>query len=209
MLTRKRTHSDNFALTKGVLIAVRRLFCRGLALSVTCGDSSPKGRAQKGYYYYKYERPFCQAEKGRQRDFERNFCPENYAGSKTGLDNKHIMGYKERERSAQGDSLPAKGEAGRLPRSAQREEAKLKQKETAIMDTFEKIRALLAEQLDIDPAKITMDSDIMGDFEADSLDIVDMVMTLEDEFGIEVPDDAIENLRTVGDVVKFVDSHKG
>ena len=48
------------------------------------------------------------------------------------------------------------------------------------MDTFEKIRALLAEQLDIDPAKITMDSDIMGDFEADSLDIVDMVMTLED-----------------------------
>ena len=76
------------------------------------------------------------------------------------------------------------------------------------MDTFEKIRALLAEQLDIDPAKITMDSDIMGDFEAYSLDIVDM-MTLEDEFGIEVPDDAIENLRTVGDVVKFVDSHKG
>ena len=56
------------------------------------------------------------------------------------------------------------------------------------MDTFEKIRALLAEQLDIDPAKITMESDIMSDFEADSLDIVDMVMTLEDEFGIEVPD---------------------
>ena len=71
------------------------------------------------------------------------------------------------------------------------------------MDTFEKIRALLAEQLDIDPAKITMESDIMSDFEAD------MVMTLEDEFGIEVPDDAIENLRTVGDVVEFVDSHKG
>ena len=76
------------------------------------------------------------------------------------------------------------------------------------MDTFEKIRALLAEQLDIDPAKITMDSDIMGDFEADSLDIVDMVMTLEDEFGIEVPDDAIENLRQVGDVVTLGDSHK-
>ena len=72
------------------------------------------------------------------------------------------------------------------------------------MDTFEKIRALLAEQLDIDPEKITPDSDIMSDFEADSLD---MVMTLEDEFGIEVPDDAIESLRTVGDVVKFVDSH--
>ena len=49
----------------------------------------------------------------------------------------------------------------------------------------------------------------MSDFEADSLDIVDMVMTLEDEFGIEVPDEAIENLRTVGDVVNFVDSQKG
>ena len=67
------------------------------------------------------------------------------------------------------------------------------------MDTFEKIRALLAEQLDVDPAKITLESDIMSDFEADSLDIVDMVMTLED--------DAIESLRTVGDVVNFVDSH--
>ena len=69
------------------------------------------------------------------------------------------------------------------------------------METFEKIRALLAEQLDIDPAKITMESDIMSDFEADSLVIVDMV--------IEVPDDAIETLRTVGDVVNFVDSHQG
>ena len=75
------------------------------------------------------------------------------------------------------------------------------------MDTLDKIRALLAEPLHVDPAKITMDSDIMSDFEADSLDIVDMVMTLEDEFGIEVPDDAIESLRTVGDVVNFVDSH--
>lgn len=76
------------------------------------------------------------------------------------------------------------------------------------MDTFETIRALLAEQLDIAPDKITMDSDIMNDFEADSLDLVDMVMTLEDEFGIEVPDDAIETLHTVGDVVRFVDEHR-
>ena len=73
---------------------------------------------------------------------------------------------------------PPKGRRERLPRSAQREDAKLKQKETTILDTFEKIRALLAEQLDLDPAKITRESDIMNDFEADSLDIVDMVMTL-------------------------------
>ena len=63
--------------------------------------------------------------------------------------------------------------------------------------TFEKIRGFLAEQLGVDAGQITMDSDLLNDFEADSLDIVDMVMTLEDEFGIEVPDDAIENLHTV------------
>ena len=72
------------------------------------------------------------------------------------------------------------------------------------MDTFEKIRALLAEQLDIDPAKITMESDIMSDFEADSLDIVDMVMTLEDEFGIEL--DTEENPKTVGEFADTVEA---
>ena len=72
-------------------------------------------------------------------------------------------------------------------------------------EVFARIRDYLADQLEVEPEKITPDSDIMSDFEADSLDIVDMVMTLEDEFGIEVPDDAIESLRTVGDVVKFVE----
>ena len=72
-------------------------------------------------------------------------------------------------------------------------------------ELFERIRDLLAEQLDIEPSTITMDSDIMEDFDADSLDIVDMVMTLEDEFEVEVPDEVVENLRTVGDVVRFIE----
>ena len=76
-------------------------------------------------------------------------------------------------------------------------------------EIFERVRTMLAEQLEIDEDRITMDSNIMEDFDADSLDVVDMVMSLEDEFGIEVPDDAIETLRTVGDVVNFVDSHQG
>ena len=75
------------------------------------------------------------------------------------------------------------------------------------MDTFERIRELLAEQLDIDEDKITMDSDILEDFEADSLDVVDMVMTLEDEFGVEVPEEQIENFHTVGDVVRYVEEN--
>ena len=75
------------------------------------------------------------------------------------------------------------------------------------MDTFERIRELLAEQLDIDEEKITMDSNILEDFEADSLDVVDMVMSLEDEFGVEIPDEEIENLHTVGDVVSYVEDN--
>lgn len=75
------------------------------------------------------------------------------------------------------------------------------------MDTFERIRELLAEQLDIDDEKITMDSNILEDFEADSLDVVDMVMSLEDEFGVEIPDEEIENLHTVGDVVRYVEDN--
>ncbi len=75
------------------------------------------------------------------------------------------------------------------------------------MDTFEKISQMLADQLSIDVDKIEMDSDILEDFEADSLDIVDMVMSLEDEFGLEVPDEDVENLHTVGDVVRYVEEN--
>lgn len=75
------------------------------------------------------------------------------------------------------------------------------------MDVFERIRELLAEQLEIEEDKITMDSDILDDFEADSLDVVDMIMTLEDEFSVEIPDEEVENLRTVGDVVRYVEEN--
>lgn len=69
---------------------------------------------------------------------------------------------------------------------------------------FERIRQILCEQLDLEENKITMESDIVEDLEADSLDVVDLVMTLEDEFGLEVPDDQVENFRTVGDIVNFI-----
>jgi acyl carrier protein len=63
------------------------------------------------------------------------------------------------------------------------------------------------DQLDLEEDKITMDSDIVGDLEADSLDVVDLVMTIEDEYGLEVPDDQIENFRTVGDVVRYIEEN--
>ncbi len=77
------------------------------------------------------------------------------------------------------------------------------------MDTFERIRGFLAEQLSIDDLdSITLESNLIEDFDADSLDVVDMVMTLEDEFGIEIPDEAISEMRTIGDVVRYVDANK-
>lgn len=72
---------------------------------------------------------------------------------------------------------------------------------------FEKIRALIAEQLDLNEDDITIDSALIEDLGADSLDVVDLVMSIEDEFEIEVPDEAIENMRTIGDAVRFIEAN--
>ncbi len=73
---------------------------------------------------------------------------------------------------------------------------------------FEKLRTIISEQLEISEELITMDSDLMEDFDADSLDLVDLVMSVEDEFGVEVPDEAADELKTVGDVVRFIEENK-
>ncbi len=74
--------------------------------------------------------------------------------------------------------------------------------------TFEKVRKLLAEQLNIAEDKITMDSDIINDLKADSLDVFQMLMTLEEEFGISVPDEKAQELKKVSDIVNFIDQSK-
>ena len=72
---------------------------------------------------------------------------------------------------------------------------------------FERIRQILCDQLDLEEDRVTMESDIVDDLEADSLDVVDLIMTIEDEFSLEVPDDQIENFRTVGDIVKYIEAN--
>lgn len=72
---------------------------------------------------------------------------------------------------------------------------------------FEKVKGILAELLSIDESTITMDSLIIDNLGADSLDLVDAVVTLNDEFGVEIPDEEIENLRSVGDVVKYIEDN--
>lgn len=70
---------------------------------------------------------------------------------------------------------------------------------------FEKVAAILAEQLDAEEDAITLDTSLVDDLGADSLDVVDLVMTLEDEFDMEIPDEDITDVRTVGDIVKYLE----
>lgn len=70
--------------------------------------------------------------------------------------------------------------------------------------TFKKISEILAEQLDADIESITLDTKIADDLGADSLDLVDLLMSVEDEFGIEIPDEDVENIQTVGDIVDYI-----
>ena len=76
------------------------------------------------------------------------------------------------------------------------------------MTTFEKLKKIISEQLYVDESKITMDSDIVEDFEADSIEMVDIVMDIEDEFCVEIPDDAMETMHRIGDVVEYIDANK-
>ena len=70
---------------------------------------------------------------------------------------------------------------------------------------FEKVKSIIIEQLDVEEDKVTMDAVIQDDLGADSLDIVDLVMAFEEEFDVEIPDDQVENIKTVGDIVKYIE----
>ena len=72
---------------------------------------------------------------------------------------------------------------------------------------FEKMKQILADQLDADVDGITLDTDIQDDLGADSLDVVEMLMSIEDEFEIEIPDEKIETLKTVGQVVAYIEDN--
>ena len=74
---------------------------------------------------------------------------------------------------------------------------------------FEKIKSIIADQLGIDDLDtITMETSLVEDLEADSLDAVEVIMALEDEFGIEIPDEDAENFKTIGDLYKYIETNK-
>ncbi|NLV76392.1 MAG: acyl carrier protein [Tissierellia bacterium] len=71
----------------------------------------------------------------------------------------------------------------------------------------EKIKMIISNQFNIDEKDITMDTSFRKDLGADSIDLVELVMALEDEFDLEVEDDQLENINTVGDAVNYIDKH--
>ncbi|MCB1462033.1 MAG: acyl carrier protein [Nitratireductor sp.] len=72
-------------------------------------------------------------------------------------------------------------------------------------DIAERIKKIVVEHLDVDAEKVTENASFIDDLGADSLDNVELVMAFEEEFGVEIPDDAAETIQTVGDAVKFVE----
>lgn len=71
-------------------------------------------------------------------------------------------------------------------------------------DVFERVKAIVVKHLEAAPEKVTDKASFIDDLGADSLDNVELVMAFEEEFGIEIPDDAAEHIQTVGDAVKFI-----
>jgi acyl carrier protein len=72
---------------------------------------------------------------------------------------------------------------------------------------YDRVRSIVAERLGVDEEKVTMDAEFIGDLNADSLDLVEVIMAMEQEFDLEIKDEDAENIRTVGDAVKYIEEH--
>jgi acyl carrier protein len=78
-----------------------------------------------------------------------------------------------------------------------------------LASTYERVRGIVAERLGVDEDKVTLEAEFIGDLNADSLDLVEVIMALEQEFETEISDEDAEGIRTVGDAVSYVDEHLG
>ena len=75
------------------------------------------------------------------------------------------------------------------------------------MTTFDRIRTIIMEQLQVDESMVTMDTNMIKDLEADSLDAVEIIMAIEEDFGIEIPDEEAEKFQLVGDLIRYVEEN--
>lgn len=73
---------------------------------------------------------------------------------------------------------------------------------------FDKVKSFVVDQLGVDPDQVEMDTNLMKDLEADSLDAVEIILAVEDEYGLDIPDETAEKFETVRDLVEYVEAHK-
>ena len=73
---------------------------------------------------------------------------------------------------------------------------------------FEKVKSLIVDGLGCEESQVVLEASFKNDLGADSLDLFDLVMSLEDEFGVEIPSEELEKIDTVGDVIKYIEEHK-
>ena len=76
-------------------------------------------------------------------------------------------------------------------------------------EIFNKIKDMIADNFEVDKDKITENTNFMNDLDADSIDLVEFILQLEDEFGAEIPDDEAEKIKTIGDAVSYIKAHQG
>ena len=76
-------------------------------------------------------------------------------------------------------------------------------------DTADRVQKIVVEHLGVEADKVTQDASFIDDLGADSLDIVELVMAFEEEFGVEIPDDAAEKITTVKDAIQYIENNKG
>jgi acyl carrier protein len=74
-------------------------------------------------------------------------------------------------------------------------------------DVFEKVKKIIVDQLSVEDGEVTLEASFIEDLGADSLDIVELIMALEEEFGVEIPDEDAEKISSVGDAVKYIQEH--
>jgi acyl carrier protein len=76
-----------------------------------------------------------------------------------------------------------------------------------LASVYERVRSIVAERLGVDEDKVTQDAEFIADLNADSLDLVEVIMAMEQEFDLEIKDDEAENIRTVADAVRYIEEH--
>jgi acyl carrier protein len=82
------------------------------------------------------------------------------------------------------------------------------QQEVSMADTYTEIKAVIVDLLGSDESKVTMEARFREDLDADSLDLVELIMAFEDKFGAEISDEDAQKITTVGEAVKYIDSHR-